>query len=332
MAFKIIFSDITKLQVDAVVNPTDQYYSGGGGIDRQIHEICGDDLDYATDKFGKLHLGEAKATEGFALPCKYIIHTSAPHWSGLSTLELDLLGSCYRNSIALASHLGVKSIAFPLIASKGKHFPKEVAFTAAVNAIMESMKEYTAIEIILVLLKENSYLIPEELMSLLSESVVSQYVPDDNFPLKNEEIPEEASIMSRDEINALILRPTEKNLSKIPVDESFGEMLRRIMKEKNITNTFIQNELELSGPGLWKILNGKSNPSKLTAYAIAIALKLDLDETKEMLMKAGYAINQSSLEDIILASLIQNGIYDRYTIDNLLFSLDLSLLPGAVID
>lgn len=328
MPFKIIFSDITTLNVDVVVNPTDQYYSGGGGVDKQIHEKCGDDIYLATEKLGKLHLGEAKATPGFTLPCKYIIHTSSPHWSGRSTLELDLLGSCYRNSISLASHLKAETIAFPLIASRGKHFPKEVAFTVAVNAIKESMEEYPSLDIYLVLLRENSYLIPEDLMSLLSENIVNQYVPDDDY----KEILEAPAFMTRGDIDNLIKHPTEKNISRIPVDESFGEMLTRLMKERDITNTYLQNELEITGPGLWKILKGKSNPSKMTVFALAVALKLDIEDTKDMLMKAGYAVNQSSLEDIILASLISNGIYDRYTIDNLLFSLDLSLLPGAIID
>lgn len=339
MPFKIISSDITTLTVDAIVNPSDQYYSGGGGVDRAIHNKCGDELRNATKKLGKLHLGEVRVTEGFALPSKYIFHTSAPHWTGRSTLELNLLGSCYRNSIETASLLKLRSLAFPLIASKGKHFPPEVAFTVAVNAINEVLSHHPSLFVYLVLYKDGKTQISEELTSLVSESL-SEYVPNesyfDNFLEKIEyscESPlSEPSIISKEELSSLIEKPTEQNLSKIPVDESFSEMLKRLMKEKNVPNTYLQDELELSAPGLWKLLKGKSNPQKLTVFALSIALKLDLDETKEMLMKAGYAINQSSLEDIILASLISNGIYDRYTIDNLLYSLDLASLPGAIND
>ncbi len=338
MPFKIISSDITKLSVDAVVNSTDQYYSGGGGVDRAIHDKCGQELRNATDKLEKLHLGEVRATEGFSLPARYIIHTSSPHWTGRSRLELDLLGSCYRNSIELSSLLGLKTIAFPLIASRGKHFPNEVAFTVAVNAINEALKEHPLLCVYLVLYKDNNKIIPDKLMALVSESL-GEYVPDEDYlsEIIDGDGQEECtlcspSIMSRDEIEALIEKPTEQNLSKITVDESFSEMLKRIIKEKKVPNTFLQDELDLSAPGLWKILKGKNNPQKLTVFGLAIALKLDIEETKDMLMKAGYAINQSSLEDIILASLISNGIYDRYTIDNLLYSLDLALLPGAVID
>ena len=70
----------------------------------------------------------------------------------------------------------------------------------------------------------------------------------------------------------------------------------------------------------------------MTVFGIAVALKLSLEDTKSMLMKAGYAINRSSLQDIIIAGLIENNVYDRYAIDNLLYSLDLQMLPGAVID
>ena len=134
MPFRIAYADITQIKADAIVNPTDQYYSGGGGVDRQIHEICGYKLYEATDRLPRLHLGEAKATPGFALPCKYIIHTSGPRWRDSHFLEISLLGSCYRNSIQLAHSLGCRSIAFPLVSSRGKHFPKEQALTTAIDA------------------------------------------------------------------------------------------------------------------------------------------------------------------------------------------------------
>lgn len=334
MSFKIIFADILTLSVDAVVNTTDQYYSGGGGLDRKIHSICGESLYNVLARLPRLHLGEAEITGSFGLKSKYIIHTSAPSWRGEGFLEISLLGSCYRNSIALAHALGLKSIAFPLIASKRKHFPKEIAFTVAVDAIKEKEEEYPDLDIYLVLYAGRES-VKDELVTLVNEAVKNQYIPDsdyiEEFPLIEDETRlEEPSISEI--VKELIKSPTQTNLDKIPVDESFGEMLKRLMKEKGITNTSIQDETGLSGPGLWKILNGKSNPSKMTVFALAVALQLPLDDTKEILMKAGYAVNTSSLEDVILSSLIENGIYDRYTIDDLLYSLDLTLLPGAQVD
>ena len=80
MALKIIFSDITTMNTDTVVNTTHQYYSGGDGVDKNIHSICGNELNKATSLLPRLRLGDAKVTEGFALKAKYIIHTSAPQW------------------------------------------------------------------------------------------------------------------------------------------------------------------------------------------------------------------------------------------------------------
>ncbi len=85
----------------------------------------------------------------------------------------------------------------------------------------------------------------------------------------------------------------------------------------------------MSNVGFWKILKGNTNPTKKTVFALAIALRLTSEETKDLLMKAGYAINPSSLFDVILSKLIQKKVYDRFTIDELLYSLDLQSLPGA---
>lgn len=334
MAFQIINSDITTLNVDAIVNPTDHFYSGGGGLDMQIHDICGQPLRDATNKLPRLHLGEAKATEGFALPCKYIIHTSGPHWTSKSSLETAVLGSCYRNSLVMANSLSCKSIAFPLIASKGKNFPKEVALTVAINAIEECVQEFPDINIILTVFGSWTERLSSELFTTVSQYIKDLYIPNSHALEDDYEVEFDKELCSPELIDAnlikkLIEKPTQANLDKIPVDESFAEMLTRLLKERKLPHSAVQDEIGMSTPGFWKILNGKSNPSKITVFGIAIALELSIEETKEMLMKAGYAINQSSLQDIIVSGLIQSKIYDRNTIDDLLYSLDLQPLPGA---
>lgn len=408
MGFQILNANITTLKVDAIVNPTDQDYSGRGGVDRQIHNICGPDLQNATDKLPKLHLGEAKVTNSFGLPCKYIIHTSGPHWTGKSFLEVDLLGSCYRNSLVLANSLGCKTIAFPLISSQGKHFPKELALTVAVNAIEECVQEFPQINIILAVWGKWTQKLPPKLFEDVSSYVSSSYVPDDNYAkffaldfdrvqhknfqnrklqdirelecngistferqkekaleetesfektgnfenavsleeavnfekaesLADEDLENrvlensspEPSYIDENLIKALLDKPTQANLDKVPVDETFAAMLARLLKQQNLQHSAVQDEIGMSGVGFWKILKGEVSPKKMTVFGIAIALKLSLKETEEMLMKAGFAINQSSLQDIIISGLIQNKIYDRNVIDDLLYSLDLQPLPGA---
>ena len=350
MPFRIVYTDITQLKVDAIVNPTDRFYSGGGGVDELIHLMCGAPLNVATAELPDLHLGEAKATPGFALPCRYIIHTSGPKWKESHFLEISLLGSCYRNSVQLAYNLGCKSIAFPLISSRGKHFPKEQALTTAINAILDCVDEYPGMDIILTIYGKWAQNIPASFFESLSDYVYDTYEPeeeptegeiakkeltDEEFRLHamvaEEIITSDAVVKSgRSFIRDLIDNPTQKNLDKVERDENFAEMLERLIKERGTKTNDILEALDISGAALSKLRNGINNPSKLTVFALAIFFRLSIEETKEMLMKAGYAFNPSSMQDIIVSGLIKEGIYDRYQIDDLLYALDLQTLPGAV--
>lgn len=358
MSFRIVYADITQLKADAIVNPTDQYYSGGGGVDWLIHSICGEQLYEATDKLPRLHLGEAKATEGFGLPCRYIIHTSGPRWKQSHFLEVSLLGSCYRNCIQLAYNLGCRSIAFPLISSRGKHFPKEQALTTAINAIMESMDEYPDMEIILTIYGKWTETIPADFFSGLSSYIEDTYEPlqdlvseeEPEAPFRRMESFEEAyeaekaailcetaaapklSVSERSLILDLLDKPTQPNLDKIPLDKSFDEILNRLIEENKTKIADLIDQIGISRPGLAKLRNGQNNPSKNTVFAIAIFFRLSIDDTKDLLMKAGYAINPSSMQDVIVSGLIREGIYDRNRIDDLLYALDLQPLPGSVAD
>ena len=357
MSFRIVYADITQLKADAIVNPTDQYYSGGGGVDWLINTICGPELRKATRKLPKLHLGEAKATPGFNLPCKYIIHTSGPRWRDSHYLEVSLLGSCYRNSIQLAYNLGCRSIAFPLVSSRGKHFPKEQALTTAINAIMESMDEYPDMEIILTIYGKWTQSIPADFFNSLSSYIEDTYEPsrdlvsgeeaEEQFRLESFEeayAAERAAMMcetvaapklnasERSLIRDLLDKPTQPNLDKVLLDESFDRMLNRLIQENDTKIADLIDQVGISRPGLSKLRNGQNCPTKLTVFAIAIFFRLSIDDTKDLLMKAGYAINPSSMQDVIVSGLIREGIYDRYRIDDLLYALDLQPLPGSVAD
>lgn len=346
MPFRIAYADITQLEVDAIVNPTDRRYSGGGGVDYQIHELCGPALCEATSELTELHLGEAKATPGFALPCKYIIHTSGPKWKKSHNLEISLLGSCYRNSVQLANLLGCRSIAFPLVSSKGKGFPKEQALTTAIDAILECSEEYPDMEIILTIFGKWTQALPEGFWEGLSAMIEKYYEPEpeeDEFefyekiltcskvcaePTGEKNSPQVLSSFITD----LLDNPSRKNLDKIILDESFARMLNRLIDERKSKTNEILDQLGMSGAALSKLRNGKNNPHKNTVFAFAIFFRLSLEETTEMLMKAGFAVNPSSMQDIVISNLIKEGIYDRYQIDDLLFNLDLQPLPGAIID
>lgn len=128
-------ADITRLQVDAIVNAANSSLVAGGGVDGAIHRAAGPKLQLACNKHHGCPTGEARLTEGFNLPAHWVIHTVGPIWRGGGSGEDDLLANCYRNVLALAVQTGVKSIALPSISTGAYRFPLERAVAIAVREV-----------------------------------------------------------------------------------------------------------------------------------------------------------------------------------------------------
>lgn len=345
MPIQIIRNDITKINCEAIVNAANSTLLGGGGVDGAIHKAAGKGLLLECMKLGGCKVGQAKITGGHKLPCKYVIHTVGPKWKGGTHGEKEMLESCYRNSLSLARDNQCESVAFPLISSGVYGYPKDQALRVAVDTITEFLIENDMM-VYIVVFDKSSFTISEKLFTDIASYIDDKYV-DTHFEfnrtrrdaLGESTILGETKILDAEEADRCIT-PTafQQPLPAMPqamsldelvdhIDESFSEMLLRKIDEKGMTDAQCYKKANIDRKLFSKIRSDVNyKPSKTTAIAFAIALELPLEETKDMLMKAGFALSHSNKFDIIIEYFINNRNYNVFEINEALFAFDQSLL------
>lgn len=162
MTLEILKGDITKLEVDAIVNAANKSLLGGGGVDGAIHKAAGPKLLEETRALGGCETGESKISKGYNLPAKYVIHTVGPVWHGGDKGEEAFLESCYNNSLRIAEEKGLKSIAFPLISAGVYGYPKDKAIEVAIRTIKGFLVNHE-LEVNLIVFDQETYELAENI-------------------------------------------------------------------------------------------------------------------------------------------------------------------------
>lgn len=346
MPLQIIRNDITKMRVDAIVNAANRSLLGGGGVDGCIHRAAGPGLLEECRTLGGCETGSAKITGAYKLPCKYVIHAVGPIWENGKHGERDQLISCYKTALALAKDAKCETVAFPLISSGAYGCPKDQALRIAIDTVSEFLLE-NDMTVYIVIFDKEAYRISEKLFTAIEEYIDDRYVDENTAD----------SIERLRRLNAFVdtactpYSVCEKAIEPLPsipplpsisggktkaaslddamkqLDESFSEMLLRKIDESGMTDAQVYKKANIDRKLFSKIRSNKLyKPSKPTVIAFAISLELSLDETRDMLMKAGFALSHSSKFDIIIEFFIENGNYNIFEINEALFAFDQSLL------
>ena len=329
MPLQIIRQDITRMVCDAIVNAANPSLLGGGGVDGAIHRAAGPELLAECRTLGGCETGNAKITRAYDLPCRFVIHAVGPRWHGGDCGEEELLRGCYRAALKLAFENECKSVAFPLISSGIYGYPKAAALQVAVEEIGGFLLSHDML-VYLVVFDKASFQISRERMDTITEYIGEHYVEvhskEGHLVYPTSVFTEKAIKMTdmADDIRLPCLDDVVNSL-----DESFSQMLLRKIDEKGLSDAEVYRKANVDRRLFSKIRSDVHyKTSKTTAIAFAIALELSLEETTELLMKAGFALSHSNKFDVIIEYFIKNGNYNIYEINEALFAFDQQLLGG----
>ena len=345
MPLEIVRNDITRMEVDAIVNAANETLLGGGGVDGAIHRAAGPRLLEECRTLNGCETGQAKITRGYNLPSQYVIHTVGPVWQGGANGERALLASCYRNALALAKEYRCETVAFPLISSGVYGYPKAEAMQVAVDEISRFLQENDMTVYIVVFTKDAVQLggkLYREVADYIDEVYVSDACDPDREARRSaradgagglfrrthrEDTARNETIFSDASIAAPASAPRANPDDMRYADETFSQMLLRKIGEKGLTDAACYKRANVDRRLFNRIKNNPAyRPAKQTALAFAIALELPMSEARELLMKAGFTLSHSDREDIAAEYCIMTGNYNLIEINQVLFRLDLQPL------
>lgn len=366
MPFRIVRNDITRMEVDTIVNTANMEPIYSSGTDMAIYMAAGEkELLVERRKIGRLEAGEVAITSGFRLPAKYIIHAASPCYKDGKSGEETKLRDCYRKSLHIAFDNQCKSIAFPLISTGNFSYPKEEAMRIAVDEINAFLLHHDML-VYLVVFDETATVLGRKLYPALESYIDQNYVREkdeeeyedmctyampQNPPSYNErakladgiekctrtssqpnkEMRGDSTILPRimvpqmcnsrledEEDFSDFLEEHESALNERikHMSDTFQEYLFYLIDNKGLGNTEVYKRAIITKQLFSKIkLNPQYHPDKATAMRLCIGAKLNMDETIDLLARAGYALSPCDKRDIIFSFFIENNVFDMIEID-----------------
>ena len=351
MPLQIVRNDITRMHVDALVNSANPDPVIGLGVDSVIHEAAGPELLRMRAQVGRIGVGEAACTGAGRLPARMVIHTVGPLWQGGNAGETEALAQCYRSCLEIAARSRCRSIAFPLLSTGTYGFPKDRALRIATQAI-GAFLEACELDVYLVVYDRQSYQLSRELREDVENFIadttaferdavcrrggrpgtLSAFAASAAEPIFSdalEALPNALSIDGADAPRRAVCGIAPRRLEDVveQVEEGFSEALLRLIDERDLTDPEVYKRANIDRKLFSKIRSKKGyQPSKPTALALAVALRLDLDETRDLIARAGYALTHANKGDIIVEYFIVRKMWDVMLINETLFAFDQPLI------
>ena len=309
MPFEIVRNDITKMKVDAIVCSGNQRLEKAEGLCGVVFAAAGPRLEKHCASLPGCDTGAAVVTPGFDLPAKYVIHTVGPHWNGGQNGETEILRTCFKNVLKAARMNLCKSVAIPLIASGRYRFPKELAMRIAKEEIDRFLESNPGMTVYLVVYS------PEATkLGMAMQADLREYITNEEYRQVYEAYGSRLS-RTRDK-----LLPTSLKDATNATGPSFRDLLFHYVEASGESWPAIYNRVGIQKAVVSKLKNNPDYcPSKRTALAFAISLRLSLRQTEDLLKSFGASFSPSDTADNIVRYFILSGEYDIYTIDDALY-------------
>lgn len=329
MPLKIVRNNIIRVKADAIVNTANPYPVIGSGVDKAIYAAAGrEELLAARRAIGEIPPGQAAITPAFNLKAQYIIHAVTPRWRGGQNMEVMLLRSAYERIMELAAQHHCQSIAMPLLATGNNRFPRGISLSLAREVAEKYLQLLEDFTIYLVVYDRAAFNLAAEQYPDIESYLDKNYFPEelercsvDLKPCFYEELRYDHVVACKAPLGS-----QWPEFMQQPSQESFSEKLLRIIDKKGLKDTEVYKKANIDRKLFSKIRKKSYRPGKKTAFALLLALKLNVDEATDLLSYAGIAFAPNELMDMIVKGCLENEIYNVLRVNEILFAYNVETL------